>query len=207
MLLFRSGLLHTAYGTPAYTAPEVVRRRGYDGARANAWSCGAILLVFLAGSLPFNDSNLPNMYQKIYHREFNMPDWISKPARNLIYRLLDPNPITRMSIEDMMSNNWFKRLLKSDPQIQLLDSDLANCEQDSTMNAFDIFSMSFGLELSRLFEEGLGKKEQQFTAATTMAVIEERVSERMESGREAGRRCWLVSLSSLSVPFPLLFFL
>lgn len=172
-----NGLLHTACGTPAYTAPEVVRRKGYDGAQADAWSCGVILFVFLAGSLPFDDSNLPNMYRKIYHREFNMPDWISKPARNLIYRLLDPNPVTRMSIEEMMSNNWFKRSLKSDPQIRLSDSDLANCKQDSTMNAFDIISMSSGLDLSGLFEAGLGKKERRFTAAATVEVIGERVSE------------------------------
>ncbi|KAM7513428.1 hypothetical protein LguiB_012303 [Lonicera macranthoides] len=109
------GLLHTAYGTLAYTAPKVVQRNGYNGARADAWSCGVILFVILAKSLPFNDSNLPNMYQKIYHWEFNMPNWISKPARNLIYRLLDPNPVTRMSIEEIMSNNWFKRLLKLNP--------------------------------------------------------------------------------------------
>ncbi|KAM7515663.1 hypothetical protein LguiA_005246 [Lonicera macranthoides] len=100
-----NGLLHTACGTPAYTAPEVVRRKGYDGTRADAWSCGVILFIFLAGSLPFNDSNLPNMYRKIYHLEFNMPDWISKLTQNLVYRLLNPNPVTRMSIEKMMSNN------------------------------------------------------------------------------------------------------
>ncbi|KAM7485261.1 hypothetical protein LguiA_001270 [Lonicera macranthoides] len=172
-----NGLLHTACGTPAYTAPEVVRRKGYDGAQADAWSCGVILFVFLSGSLPFDDSNLPNMYRKIYLREFNMPDWISKSARNLIYRLLDPNPVTRMSIEEMMSNNWFKRSLKSNPQIQLSDSDLANCKQDSTINAFDIISMSSGLDLSGLFEGGLGKKERRFTAAATVEVIGERVSE------------------------------
>ncbi|KAM7515666.1 hypothetical protein LguiA_005249 [Lonicera macranthoides] len=100
-----NGLLHTACETPAYTAPEVVRRKGYDGTRADAWSYGVILFVFLAGSLSLNDSNLPNMYRKIYHREFNMPDWISKLTQNLIYRLLNLNPVTRMSIEEMMSDN------------------------------------------------------------------------------------------------------
>ncbi|KAM7519638.1 hypothetical protein LguiB_018600 [Lonicera macranthoides] len=100
-----NGLLHMVCGTPAYTASKVVRRKGYDGTRADMWSCGVILFVFLVGSLLFNNSNLPNMYWKIYHREFNMPDWISKLTQNLIYRLLNPNPVTRMSIEEMMSNN------------------------------------------------------------------------------------------------------
>ncbi|XP_074342675.1 CBL-interacting serine/threonine-protein kinase 4-like [Apium graveolens] len=100
------GMLHTACGTPVYTAPEVVRRNGYDGAKADAWSCGVIFFVMLVGYLPFQDSNIPNLYKKIIRREINFPLWISTPARNIIYRLLDPNPRTRFGVEDLMGLSW-----------------------------------------------------------------------------------------------------
>ncbi|KAK6133523.1 hypothetical protein DH2020_032737 [Rehmannia glutinosa] len=61
----QDGLLHTTCGTPAYVAPEVINKRGYDGEKADIWSCGVILFVLLAGYLPFQDSNLMEMYKKI----------------------------------------------------------------------------------------------------------------------------------------------
>lgn len=39
--------------------------RGYDGATADLWSCGVILFVLLAGYLPFDDSNVMNLYKKV----------------------------------------------------------------------------------------------------------------------------------------------
>nr|CAD1841701.1 unnamed protein product [Ananas comosus var. bracteatus] len=82
----RDGRLHTACGTPAYAAPEVALRRagaGYDGARADAWSCGVILFVLLAGRLPFDDANIPLMYRRIHRRDYAFPPWVSPAARRL----------------------------------------------------------------------------------------------------------------------------
>ncbi|MBA0626415.1 hypothetical protein Godav_004083, partial [Gossypium davidsonii] len=71
-----------------------VYHQGYDGAKADIWSCGVILYVLLAGFLPFQDDNLVAMYKKIYRGDFKCPPWFSPEARRLISKLLDPNPKT-----------------------------------------------------------------------------------------------------------------
>ncbi|XP_055813611.1 CBL-interacting serine/threonine-protein kinase 7-like [Solanum dulcamara] len=185
----RNGLLHTACGTPAYTAPEVVYRKGYDGAKADAWSCGVILFVFLAGSLPFDDSNLPNLYKAIHRREFQFPDWVSKPARRIINRLLDPNPETRYGIEELMNTQWFKKSssMKQEQSTKQFGEGILEKESKhmERLNAFDIISMSSGLDLSGLFEAGMNKKEMRFTTNVDLASVEERV---MNIGKSEGYR-------------------
>jgi serine/threonine protein kinase len=86
--LWNDGLLHTQCGTPAYVAPEVLRKKGYDGAKADIWSCGVILFVLLAGYLPFQADNLMKMYRKVFKAEFEFPQWFSADTKQLISQLL-----------------------------------------------------------------------------------------------------------------------
>lgn len=43
----------------------MINNRGYDGAKADLWSCGVILFVLMAGYLPFEESNLMALYKKV----------------------------------------------------------------------------------------------------------------------------------------------
>lgn len=106
------GLLHTTCGTPAYVAPEVITKKGYDGAKADIWSCGVILFVLLAGYLPFHDSKLMEMYRKISKGDFKYPQWFPQEVRKLLSRILDPNANTRITVDQIMENNWFKKGFK-----------------------------------------------------------------------------------------------
>lgn len=196
------GLLHTACGTPAFTAPEVLRRRGYDGARADAWSCGVILYVMLAGRLPFDDANLALMCRKVLTRDYELPPWFSPPARRVVSRLLDPNPDTRITLDALVELPWFKKPAKRDPSGLRLSSSLpakATCggcgvpskedgEYGSCMagNAFDIISLSSGLNLSGLFEEGGRKTEKR--SFTSTAPVEDVLGRFEEAGMEMGYR-------------------
>lgn len=44
----------------------MINNKGYDGAKADLWSCGVILFVLMAGYLPFEESNLMALYKKVY---------------------------------------------------------------------------------------------------------------------------------------------
>ncbi|KAK8695513.1 hypothetical protein V6N13_000668 [Hibiscus sabdariffa] len=177
------GLFHTTCGTPNYVAPEVLNDRGYDGATADLWSCGVILFVLLAGYLPFDDLNLMNLYKKISVAEFTSPPWLSFSAMKLITRILDPNPMTRITIPEILKDEWFKKGYKppkfeekdntnlDDVEAVFKDSEVHHVmekreeQQPTTMNAFDLISMSKGLNLENLFDaEQEFKRETRFTS-------------------------------------------
>ncbi|CAM8892035.1 unnamed protein product [Rhodiola kirilowii] len=147
------GLLHTQCGTPAYVAPEVLGKKGYDGAKVDVWSCGVILYVLNAGYLPFNDRNLMVMYRKIYEGEFRFPKWTSPDLRRFLLRLLDPNPSTRITVDEIIRDPWFTN--GSDKQFNFLsdDSDVKVHDVTKCLNAFDIISFSSGFDLSALFDD------------------------------------------------------
>jgi len=182
----QDGLLHTACGTPAYVAPEVITKKGYDGATADIWSCGVILFVLMAGYLPFLDANLMVMYKKIYKGDYKCPPWFSSEVRRLVLRLLDPNPRTRITVPQLMEVPWFRRGFKrpqadKDVNVGVLD-DVDSAffvPKPACLNAFDIISLSPGFNLSGLFKDDVLKQEEEsrFTstqpASSIMSKLEE----------------------------------
>ncbi|KAL4342918.1 hypothetical protein S245_035906 [Arachis hypogaea] len=154
------GLLHTLCGTPAYVAPEILSKRGYDGAKVDVWSCGVVLFVLTAGYLPFNDPNLMVMYRKIYKGEFRCPRWMSPDLKRFLRKLLDVNPETRITVEEMKKDPWFRKGYK---EIKPYEDDYGlglGVGPNKVLNAFDIVTFSSGLDLSGLFGDiGSGKGE------------------------------------------------
>ncbi|KAJ8633418.1 hypothetical protein MRB53_026754 [Persea americana] len=192
----QDGLLHTTCGTPAYVAPEIISKKGYDGAKADIWSSGVILFVLLAGYLPFRDSNLVEMYRKISRGEFKCPNWFPPEVCRLLIRVLDPNPSTRICITKIMENSWIKKGFKplemqtqQDEAIGMAslgdvtealtfecsnkadEAEASNTMKPTCLNAFDIISLSPGFNLSGLFEKDVQKPEARFTTSRSASDI------------------------------------
>ncbi|KAI5585491.1 hypothetical protein BDE02_06G149800 [Populus trichocarpa] len=173
-----ASMLTTACGSPCYVAPELIANKGYEGAAADVWSCGIILFELLSGYLPFDERNLIMLYKKISTAEYTCPLWFTKSQRKLISRILDPNPRKRITIPEIIEDEWFRIDYvpscgyESDEKIFLddvnaaFDADEDNAsetetpESSSFINAFQLIAMSHDLDLSGLFEEQEDKKQK-----------------------------------------------
>lgn len=139
----------------------------------------------MAGFLPFHDSNLMEMHRKISKGELRLPQWFAPEVRRLLIRVLDPNPSTRITTAKLVENPRLKKGYKPAEATPLQDSlgDIRRAfpeslddkgsshskeeESSPTMkptnyNAFDIISLSQGVNLSRLFEKNGDKSESRF---------------------------------------------
>ncbi|KAL4425747.1 hypothetical protein ABPG75_009763 [Micractinium tetrahymenae] len=114
-------------GTPAYLAPEVVTNepgKSYNAEKADIWSCGVLLYVMCTDRYPFRrpgDENLkPNqklnaMLQRILKADYTFPPDkpLSKEVKDLISRILVPDPDKRPAIKEIQSHPWYLEGLNS----------------------------------------------------------------------------------------------
>ncbi|KAL5785740.1 hypothetical protein ACOSQ2_008132 [Xanthoceras sorbifolium] len=189
------GLLHTTCGSPNYVAPEVLNNRGYDGATSDIWSCGVILYVILTGYLPFDDRNLAVLYQKIFKGDAKIPKWLSPGAQNMLRRILDPNPATRITMSGIKTDDWFKHgytpANPNDDEEDIFIDDQAFSMQEvqsdggdrsprspNLINAFQLIGMSSCLDLSGFFEkEDVSERKIRFTSNRSTKDLLERIDD------------------------------
>lgn len=106
-------ILTTMCGSPAYVAPEVLSGQGYEGQKADIWSCGVILFAMITSCLPTEDSAIDGdpLYERIKARVFDYPPWgttITGHLADLLQRIFDPNPETRITIPQIMAHPWYQ---------------------------------------------------------------------------------------------------
>ena len=106
--------MSTSCGSPCYAAPELVVSEGlYVGPAVDVWSCGVILYAMLAGYLPFDDDpknpdgdNINQLYKYILSTSLVFPDYVTSTARDLLRKILVPDPKRRATLEQIKQHPW-----------------------------------------------------------------------------------------------------
>ena len=97
-------------GSIHYIAPEILNQVPYDGRKSDIWSLGVILFTLLANRLPFDNDNFDILNDLIIKGRYNIPQDISEPAENLIKKMLDINPNTRISASEALEDRFFAEI-------------------------------------------------------------------------------------------------
>lgn len=115
----------TTCGSPCYAAPELVVNAGlYAGSAVDIWSCGVILYAMLCGFLPFDDDpsnpdsdNINQLYRYILSTNLMFPSHVGVDARDLLAKMLVPDPAKRCSLDYIVKHPWlesYRQFLKKD---------------------------------------------------------------------------------------------
>ncbi|XP_027137928.1 calcium/calmodulin-dependent protein kinase kinase 2 isoform X2 [Larimichthys crocea] len=106
-------LLTSTVGTPAFLAPEALSetRKNFSGKALDVWAMGVTLYCFVFGVCPFMDERILSLHQKIKTQPVELPEHadISDDLKDLLLKMLDKNPETRISIPQIKVHPWVTR--------------------------------------------------------------------------------------------------
>ncbi|XP_072456605.1 calcium/calmodulin-dependent protein kinase kinase 2 isoform X1 [Notamacropus eugenii] len=106
-------LLTNTVGTPAFMAPETLSetRKIFSGKALDVWAMGVTLYCFVFGQCPFMDERILSLHSKIKSQALEFPDQpdIADDLKDLIARMLDKNPESRIIVPEIKLHPWVTR--------------------------------------------------------------------------------------------------
>lgn len=113
-------IMYDHCGTPAYIAPEVFNKKGYDGYSCDIWSAGVTLFYMLTGNQPFKGTNIQSLNSSIMSGNYDKLDSVSLEVRDLIDGMLQVDPKKRLNVKHILAHPWLVSVnLKNRSQFNL----------------------------------------------------------------------------------------
>ncbi|XP_059511209.1 calcium/calmodulin-dependent protein kinase kinase 1 isoform X2 [Stegostoma tigrinum] len=103
-------LLSSTAGTPAFMAPETLSetRKSFHGKALDVWAIGVTLYCLVFGKCPFMDDYILALHAKIKNWPVEFPEKpeISEELKDLLLKMLDKNPDTRITVPQIKLHPW-----------------------------------------------------------------------------------------------------
>ena len=140
----------TYVGTPYYLSPEIINSQPYDF-KSDIWSLGVLLYEMCALKMPFDASNLPQLYIKIINCNYPpLNNNFSDELKKLVKAMLNETSLKRPNIGDILNYP----IIKSRIRKFLNDEEYENEFSHSILHKFNL----------GLSDEKLDKKKKEYNS-------------------------------------------
>lgn len=96
-------------GTGNYLSPEITLFQSYLPGPADVWALGVMLYTLSTGTFPFKAGHTQDLYKKIQKCSLNLPDYLSNSQKNIITKMLKPDPKSRPTLKKLKKNQFFSK--------------------------------------------------------------------------------------------------
>ena len=149
-------LLETPCGSPCYASPEMLSGENYDGFKIDIWATGIILFAMLCGFLPFDHKDNDKLFMKILECKINYPKHLSSEAKDLIKKILVPDPRKRITIPEIKKHPFYlkgKEIFETNFTIyQVSQEDISESNNDSSLKYYTLDNNLFFFEYNHKSE-------------------------------------------------------
>jgi tRNA A-37 threonylcarbamoyl transferase component Bud32 len=102
------GYATTFCGSPAYISPELITNKTSNKV-SDIYQIGVVMYELLVGFPPFFTDDVEEMYKrKQEYTTIEFPEFVSSNAKDLILKMLEKDPLRRITIVDSKKHAFFK---------------------------------------------------------------------------------------------------
>ena len=99
--------LNTHCGSPIYAAPEMLDDKKYNPIMTDIWSIGIILYYMVTNRTPFEGNDAGEIFKQAKNGKISYPDNMSKDCKDMLKKLLTPDPKKRIKIQDIKKHPFY----------------------------------------------------------------------------------------------------
>jgi serine/threonine protein kinase len=119
-------------GTTEYMPPEMLKGEKYNE-KVDVWALGIVMFELLTGDIPFDkretkykkfkDKRNRELFRKqVISKDIKYPDGMSSEAIDLMKKMLNKDPIKRISANEVLNHPWFTQTFSSQPDFDTVIS-------------------------------------------------------------------------------------